>query len=127
MRRILSDSERSWIGTAIAKALETLGIEVTPRSMEMGFAQLDAMTSSRVTNYVHVFPPDPPRIIAAPDGLDTLSDYTPPDPYKADLERLRVPSPRWPEPTPAPTSTNTGYTPPDPWAEGLEKMRKENR
>jgi len=64
-------------------------------------------------------------------GLRTAAqhDYTPPDPYRDGLERLRreLPSTRWPE-TPTPRPTKPGdFTPPDPYQAALDKMRKEQR
>ena len=55
--------------------------------------------------------------------------FTPPDPYRDGLERLRrnLPSTRWPEPPAVPSPAPNDFTPPDAYQAGLDKMRRENR
>lgn len=54
--RTLTDQEYVFLSTHIAKGLEQLGIDVTPRTMEQGHEQLYAMTGPRPQDYT---PPDP--------------------------------------------------------------------
>ncbi len=53
-----------------------------------------------------------------------LSDYEPPDSYKAALDKRRRESG---EPPPAQPTVPTGYDPPDSYAAGLAKLRRENK
>lgn len=54
--RPLSIHERGWMSTQIAMALEKLGIDVTPKTMERELQHLDAITGGRAPDYT---PPDP--------------------------------------------------------------------
>ena len=63
--KALSYGERSWMSTHIAKGLQQLGLDVTPRALERELEGLDATV------------------------LRAASDFTPPDPYAAGLAELR--------------------------------------
>jgi hypothetical protein len=64
--RALTEQEYIFLSTHIAKGLEQLGIDVTPRTMEAGHQQLYAMTAG-----------GPP------------SQYSPPDPYARALCQMK--------------------------------------
>ena len=57
-----------------------------------------------------------------------MPDYTPPDPYAPDLERIRREGPKppvgWPEPKQPDSTPSRDYAPPDPYERDLERLRR---
>lgn len=100
----MNDGQQHWMATHIARGLEQLGLEVTPRSIEHGFAVLGA-------------------------SFRTTEKRTPPDPYAAGLARLRRQLPR---PVILTNGLPPAYAHvdkhgvPDVYAAALAKMKTEN-
>jgi len=105
MPTTLTSGQLQVMALHVANDLRARGVPVTPETVER---ELE-------------------RRVAAHHTLRTAAGCTPPNPYEHGLAKMRadLPSNRWPEPRPTPTTPSD--VPPNPYEQGLEKMRRETR